>query len=63
MPILNASLQGLYKLGRAAYDNPRRFAMVAGAVPLASLGLMVAYSDDDDWKKCEDWGRDSCFES
>lgn len=26
---------------------------------LASLGLMAAYSDDDDWKKREDWDRDS----
>lgn len=59
VPFLNARLQGLYKLGRAAHDNPRRFAMVAGAVSLASLGLMAAYSDDDDWKKREDWDRDS----
>ncbi len=59
VPFLNARLQGLYKLGRAAHDNPRRFAVVAGAVSLASLGLMAAYSDDDDWKKREDWDRDS----
>ncbi len=33
--------------------------MVAGAVSLASRGLMAAYGDDDDWKKREDWDRDS----
>ncbi len=59
VPFLNARLQGLYKLGRAAQDNPRRFAVVAGAVSLASLALLAAYSDDDDWKKREDWDRDS----
>lgn len=59
VPFLNARLQGLYKLGRAAHDNPRRFAMVAGAVSLASLALLGAYGDDDDWKKREDWDRDS----
>lgn len=59
VPFLNARLQGLYKLGRAAKADPRRFATVAGAVTLASLGLMAAYADDEDWKKREDWDRDS----
>ncbi|MBO9679565.1 MAG: hypothetical protein J7556_15085 [Acidovorax sp.] len=59
VPFLNARLQGLYKLGRAAKEDPRRFATMAGAVSLASLGLLAAYSDDDDWKKREDWDRDN----
>lgn len=59
VPFLNARLQGLYKLGRAAKEDPRRFAAMAGAVSLASLGLMAAYADDDDWKKREDWDRDN----
>jgi hypothetical protein len=59
VPFLNARLQGLYKLGRAAHDNPRRFAAVAGAVSLASLALLAAFGDDEDWKKREDWDRDS----
>ncbi len=59
VPFFNARLQGLYKLGRAAADDPRKFAVVAGAVSLASLGLMLAYGDDDDWKKREDWDRDT----
>lgn len=59
VPFLNARLQGLYKLGRAAKADPRRFGAVAGAVTLASLGLMAAYADDEDWKKREDWDRDA----
>lgn len=59
VPFLNARLQGLYKLGRAAKEDPRRFAAMAGAVSLASLGLMAAYANDDDWKKREDWDRDN----
>lgn len=59
VPFLNARMQGLYKLGRAAGDDPRRFAAMAGAVSMASLALMAAYGDDDDCKKREDWDRDN----
>lgn len=59
VPFLNARLQGLHKLGRAAKDDPRRFATVAMAVSVASLGLLAAYADDEDWKRREDWDRDS----
>lgn len=59
VPFLNARLQGLYKLGRAAKEDPRRFAAMTGAVAMASMALMMAYSDDDDWKKREDWDRDT----
>lgn len=55
VPFLNARLQGLYKLGRAAKEDPRRFATVLGAVALTSVALMLIYRDDDDWKKREDW--------
>ena len=59
VPFLNARLVGLDKLGRAAMEDPLRFATVTGAVALASLALLAAYSDDDDWKKREDWDRDA----
>ncbi|WP_232245196.1 LPD38 domain-containing protein [Delftia acidovorans] len=61
VPFLNARLQGLYKLGRAAGEDPRRFAAMAGAVSMASLGLLAAYADDDDWKKREDFDRDNLW--
>ena len=58
VPFLNARLQGLYKLGRGAAEDPKRFAMVAGATAMVSVALLAAYGDDDDWKKREDWDRD-----
>lgn len=75
VPFLNARLQGLYKLGREGVaptarlltgqekpgDRERaiRFGAVTGAVALASMALMLAYRDDDDWKKREEWDRDA----
>jgi len=59
VPFLNARLQGMYKLGRAAKEDPRRMAYVTGAVVLASLGLLAAYGDDDDWRKRESWDREN----
>lgn len=59
VPFMNARMQGLYKLGRSAKQDPQRFAAVLGTVTLASLALLAAYSDDDDWKKREDWDRDT----
>lgn len=59
VPFLNARAQGLYKMGRGAKEDPRRMAYVVGAVSLASIALMLAYQDDDDWKAREDWDRDT----
>lgn len=57
VPFLNARLQGLYKLGRAAKEDPARFSAVIGATALMSLSLLAAFGDDDDWKKREEWDR------
>jgi hypothetical protein len=67
VPFLNARIQGLYKLGRAAtsgekYDAigvNKRFANIAGAVSLLSLGLMLAQQDDPDWQGRADFDRDA----
>jgi hypothetical protein len=59
VPFLNARLQGLYKLGRAAQDNPARLGYVVGAVIMASMALMLGQEDDDWWKEREDWDRDA----
>lgn len=61
VPFLNARLQGLYRLGEGAAENPAKFAAVLGAVTLTSLALMAAYHDDDDWKKREDWDLNGFF--
>jgi hypothetical protein len=52
-------MQGLYKLGRGAKEDPRRFAAVAGATALASIALYLAYQDDPDFRAREDWYRES----
>lgn len=59
VPFMNARLQGLYKLGRAGATDYRKMATTLGAVALASIGLMLAYGDDEDWKKREDWDREN----
>ena len=59
VPFMNARMQGLYKLGRGAKQDPARFAAVLGATSLMSLSLWAAYSDDDDWKKREEWDRNN----
>lgn len=59
VPFMNARLQGLYKLGRGAAEDPRRFGIVLGATALASIALLLAYQDDDDWKQREDWDRET----
>lgn len=59
VPFFNARVQGLYKLGRAAKDDPKRFALVLGATTMATIAIMLANHDDDDWKQREEWDRDN----
>ena len=59
VPFFNARLQGAYKLGRGAVADPQRFAAVTGGVALASVALLLAYADDEDWKKREGWDRET----
>lgn len=59
VPFMNARMQGLYKLGRAAEQDKARFAIVLGGVSMVSLALLAAFGDDDDWKKREEWDRDN----
>ena len=61
VPFMNARLQGLYKLGRAAKQDYKRMGATLAAVSMASIALMLAYGDDDDWKKREDWDRDNSW--
>jgi hypothetical protein len=59
VPFMNARLQGMYKLGKSAKEDPKKFGAVLGAVAIASIALMLAYKDDDDWKAREEWDRDN----
>jgi NAD(P)-dependent dehydrogenase (short-subunit alcohol dehydrogenase family) len=59
VPFFNARIQGLYKLGRAAKEDPARLGAVIGAAALMSVSLLLAFGNDDDWKKREDWDRNN----
>jgi hypothetical protein len=59
VPFMNARIQGLYKLGKAAAENPARVGAVVGATMMASVALAAMYKDDPDWKQREDWDRDN----
>ncbi len=59
VPFLNARLQGVHKLGRAAKTDPRRFTAVTGVVAMASALLYLANKDDDEFKALPDWVRDT----
>lgn len=75
VPFLNARLQGLDKLYRSGFKPAvkvafgkgtnsdkvaaARFATVTGALALASLALYLANHDDEEYRKLEDWQKDS----
>lgn len=75
VPFLNARLQGLDKLYRSGLkpsiltamgkgtDTDKqaaaRFAMVTGALTVATLALFMANADDEEYQKLEDWQKDS----
>jgi hypothetical protein len=62
VPFMNARIQGLDKMRRAAVDSPasaKRLALTVGAVAAASTALYLAYKDDEDFKAREDWDRDT----
>jgi len=59
VPFMNARIQGLYKLGNAAKEDPARFSAVLGAAALISIALLAAYGDDDDWKRRTDADRNN----
>ena len=61
VPFMNARMQGLYKLGKAAMDKDqqRQLAAVTSMVALASMALFLTFKDDDDFKEREEWDRDT----
>jgi antitoxin component of RelBE/YafQ-DinJ toxin-antitoxin module len=77
VPYFNARLQGMYKLGRDGLDpvvqvlggnvdastrqKAAKFSAVLGAVTLMGVALYLVNHDDEDFKKLEEWQRDSFF--
>jgi len=57
VPFLNARIQGLYKMGRAAKENPKVFAGKTLALAALSLAAWAAFADDERYKELEDWEK------
>jgi hypothetical protein len=55
-PFLNARIQGLYKLGRAAHENPARILTGLGIIGAATAALWYA-RDEEEWEELEDWDK------
>jgi hypothetical protein len=61
VPFLNARLQGLDKMGRAAIDPAQR-AQLSAVIGLYSLGSVLLYlsmKDDDEYERAQQWERDT----
>nr|MBC8318699.1 hypothetical protein [Candidatus Desulfobia pelagia] len=59
IPFLNARIQGLDKLSRAAMDPAQRnqFGQVIATYTIASVALMLAMSGDDDYDEAQEWEK------
>lgn len=57
LPFFNARLQGLYKLGRGYNDDPKKLGTVVAATLMVGLASLLAYKDDEDFKKRTDADR------
>lgn len=59
IPFLNARVQGLYRLGRGAKENPKAFLLRGSILAAASLALLAENWDNDEYEKLEDWDKDT----
>lgn len=57
VPFMNARIQGLYKMGRAAVDNPTSFFTKSAMIAMASMLLWWLNKDDDRYKELEDFEK------
>jgi hypothetical protein len=57
VPFMNARIQGLYKMGRAAKEDPGSFFAKSAMIGLASLALWWINSDDERYKELEDFEK------
>ena len=58
VPFMNARMQGLYRLGRGAKDNPKTFFLRGAIIAGATLALMAVNADDDRYNDLPEWERD-----
>ena len=61
VPFVNARMQGNYRLGRAAAEDPKSFAVKGGIITLLSLALWAHNKDRKEWDELEDWDKWSYY--
>jgi hypothetical protein len=61
VPFMNARMQGLYRLGRGAKEDPRSFFMRGGVLTAASLALLYANMGEDWYEELGDEDRDNNY--
>jgi hypothetical protein len=59
MPFLNARIQGLDKLGRAAASDPKIVLSKMGMIAMFSVFLAMLNDDDDEYQQLPDWEKDA----
>jgi hypothetical protein len=62
IPFVNAALEGVDKMGRSAYENPKRFALAAFTYAIApTIALTIWNEDDDDYKNVSDREKENNY--
>jgi hypothetical protein len=61
VPFLNARMQGLYRMGRSAVENPKVFFAKGAMIAMASLALWWINHDDERYKELESWEKFSYY--
>jgi len=61
VPFLNARVQGLYKLGRAAAASPGAFMLRGSMITAASLALLAANTGNPDYEELPDEDKDGNY--
>jgi len=61
VPFLNARMQGLYRMGRAAVENPKVFFAKGAMITAATMLLWGLNHDDDRYKALENWEKFSYY--
>ncbi len=58
VPFMNARIQGLYRLWRGAKDHPGAFALKGLSLTAATLALLLANNDEEEYEQLPEWDKD-----
>jgi len=61
VPFMNARIQGLYRLGRGFNENRKMFLLRGSIIMGATMALMAANMDNDDYEALEEWDKDTYY--